>query len=278
MVWMTPFSASWKRDGAGEGLYRTFSDEDDAGDEGDRQEDVEHAARDVDPEVADGRRVASSEAPHHGDRHGDADRRRDELLHRQGADLGEVRHRRLAAVVLPVGVGRERRRRVEAQGRADAVEVLGIQGQRTLDSNDHVGEGDGDGGEDDHRAGVALPGLFLLGTRAEHPVDRPFDEAEEVHPSVEDRRHVRTEETPGESQAHHEGENGEEETHLELLWLEHGEADVSEHHDGQGQEDDLRKTHTRSSAQMSPSIATAKPIMPSAEYRSAMDPVSRANP
>ena len=42
---------------------------------------------------------------------GDADGRADELLERQRADLGEVRHRRLAAVVLPVRVGDERRRR-----------------------------------------------------------------------------------------------------------------------------------------------------------------------
>ena len=34
-----------------------------------------------------------------------------ELLDGEGADLREVRHRRLAAVVLPVGVGDERRRR-----------------------------------------------------------------------------------------------------------------------------------------------------------------------
>jgi hypothetical protein len=52
---------------------------------------------------------------------------------------------------------------------------------------------------------------------------------------------------------------------LEFLRLEHGVADVSEHHDGDAEEDYLRETHTRSNAQMRPSIATVKPIMPSAE-------------
>ena len=47
------------------------------------------------------------------DRDGDADRRRDEVLHRQPGHLAEVGHRRLAAVVLPVRVRDERRDGVE---------------------------------------------------------------------------------------------------------------------------------------------------------------------
>jgi hypothetical protein len=50
---------------------------------------------------------------------GDTNRRRDELLNGEGTDLREVRHRRLSAVVLPVGVGQKRHRRVEAQRRSD---------------------------------------------------------------------------------------------------------------------------------------------------------------
>ena len=59
---------------------------------------------------------------------------RDELLDGQRADLGEVRHRRLAAVVLPVRVGDERRRGVEAERRGDRPEVLGVERQRSLDA------------------------------------------------------------------------------------------------------------------------------------------------
>src|ERR1035438_2215720 len=142
----------------------------------------------------------------------------------------------------------------------------------------HVGEGDRDGAEDDHRAGVALPRLFLFGARTEHPIDRALDEAEEVHAAVKDGRHVRAKGAPGQAQRHPEGEDGEEETHLELLRLEHGVADVKEHDDGDAKEDYLGETHTRSSAQMSPSITAAKPIMPSAVYRSAMTPVSLKRP
>jgi len=103
-------------DGARERLYRTVADVDDARDESNGQEDVEQATGDVDPEVADCRRIASRESAHHGDGDGDSDGRGDELLNGQGADLGEVRHRRFTAVVLPVGIGHERHRRVEAEG------------------------------------------------------------------------------------------------------------------------------------------------------------------
>src|SRR5277367_4302696 len=61
----------------------------------------------------------------------------------------------------------------------------------------------------------------------------------------------------------------------ELLGLEHGDAQVEEHHDGQRQKDPLGPGHTRSSAQMSPSIATTKPTMPSTARKSAMDPCWR---
>ena len=76
MVWVTPLSASWIRSGAGKGLDRALADEDDAGHKGDRQQDVEHAPGDVDPEVPDGRRVPPGEAAHQSDGDSDTDRRR----------------------------------------------------------------------------------------------------------------------------------------------------------------------------------------------------------
>ncbi len=98
-------------------LHGTLAHEDDPEDEGDGNEDVEQGAGDVDPEVPDRGGVAPGEAPHHGDGHRDADGGAHELLEGQRADLGEVRHGRLAAVVLPVGVGHERGGRVEAESR-----------------------------------------------------------------------------------------------------------------------------------------------------------------
>ena len=130
MVWVTPLSALWMLDRAGQGLHGPLAHEDDPGDEGDGQQDVEQAAGDVDPEVPDRRGVLAGEAPdeHHGD--GDAHRGGHELLDGERADLREVRHGRLAAVVLPVGVGDERRGGVEAERLGHRAEVLRVERQR----------------------------------------------------------------------------------------------------------------------------------------------------
>src|ERR1039457_1095832 len=58
----------------------------------------------------------------------------------------------------------------------------------------------------------------------------------------------------------------------EFLWLEHGEAQVEEHHDGHTEKEALSERHTRSRAQMRPSITRVKPTMPSAARKSAMRP------
>ncbi len=109
-------------------------------DEGDGQEDVEEAARHVDPEVAHRRRALSGKPPNEDDGGDDAHGGRHELLDHQSTYLTEVRHGGLAAVVLPVGVGEEGGGGVEAERRTYRPEVLRIERQRPLDSQDHVGE------------------------------------------------------------------------------------------------------------------------------------------
>jgi hypothetical protein len=64
----------------------------------------------------------------------------------------------------------------------------------------------------------------------------------------------------------------------EFFGLEHGEAQVEEHHDGDTEKDALGPGHTRSSAQIRPSITTTKAMMPSTERKSAMDRVSPRTP
>jgi len=100
---------------SGQCLDCALADEDQPGDEGDRQEHVERATHRVDPEVANRGGLLAGEAADEGDRHGHADRRAHELLDGERADLAEVRHGRLAAVVLPVGVGDERDVGVEGE-------------------------------------------------------------------------------------------------------------------------------------------------------------------
>ncbi len=92
---------------AAQSLRGSLADEDESENKGDGQLDVEHAARDVDPEVADGLGVPPREAADKGDSYGNAHGHAHELLHREGGHLGEVRHRRFAVVVLPVCVRHE---------------------------------------------------------------------------------------------------------------------------------------------------------------------------
>ena len=61
----------------------------------------------------------------------DADRRRHEVVVREAGHLREIAHGRLAAVGLPVRVGRERRGGVERQRRRDRAESLRIERQHT---------------------------------------------------------------------------------------------------------------------------------------------------
>ena len=71
---------------------------------------------------------------------GEADRCGDELVELQAEHLGEVRHGRLAAVVLPVRVGEEAHRGVEVEGGGDVAEVLRVERQVALEREDQVDE------------------------------------------------------------------------------------------------------------------------------------------
>ena len=101
-------------DRVAEGLQHALGDQDQADDDRQRQQDVVEAANQVLPEVPEPVAAADDDAADQSHQRADADGRGDEVLHRQPRHLGEVAERRLAPVVLPVGVGDERRRGVEA--------------------------------------------------------------------------------------------------------------------------------------------------------------------
>ncbi len=96
-----------------EGLHNALRDQTPAPDERQRQQDVEDAARQIDPEVADRLRRTARKAADQRDQDRHAGRRRDEVLHRQTEHLGQIAHGRFAAVALPVGIAGEADRRVE---------------------------------------------------------------------------------------------------------------------------------------------------------------------
>ena len=99
---------------------------------GDRQQDVQHAAGQIDPEVADGARRTPREAADQRDGERDAGGGGDEVVHRQPGHLREIAHRRLGHVRLPVGVGDEADRGVEGEVRRDRALALRVERQHVL--------------------------------------------------------------------------------------------------------------------------------------------------
>ena len=166
-------------------------------DDADRQQDVERAAGDIDPEIADRLGRGAGEAADERDRQHDAGRRRQEVLVRQAEHLREVGHRALAAVVLPVGVGDEADRRVERQiGRHRR--LLGrIERQHGLEAHQRVENEKAADMEQQHGDRVGQPVLLALLVDAAGPVDRRFDRPQhrrqECALAVEDARHVAAE-------------------------------------------------------------------------------------
>ena len=98
-----------------ERLRHALPDQEQRVDDADRQQDVERAAGDIDPEIADRAHRGAGEAADQRHRQHDAGRRRQEVLVRQAEHLREIGQRAFAAVVLPVGVGDEADRGVEGQ-------------------------------------------------------------------------------------------------------------------------------------------------------------------
>jgi hypothetical protein len=100
-------------DGAVEVLHHALRDEHEREHERQRQQHVQCRTRQVDPEVADAVRLLANEAADHRHQHGHAGGGGKKVLHVQAEHLGQVAHRRFAAVALPVGVGGEAHRGVE---------------------------------------------------------------------------------------------------------------------------------------------------------------------
>ena len=116
-------------DRTGQRLRHAERDEDKREYDRDRQQDVEDDARHIDPEIADRGRGRAREGAHERERHREARRGGQEVVDGEAEHLREMTHRRLAAVVLPVGVGDEADRGVERQIGRNGVEALRIERQ-----------------------------------------------------------------------------------------------------------------------------------------------------
>ncbi len=155
IVWCAPCSVvavAWPL----ERLRHALRDQDHREDDRQRQQDVDERAVEVAPEVAELGRVERREMPRTtATSTAMPDRGRDEVLHGEAGHLRQVRHRVLAAVVLPVRVRDEARGRVDRDVRRDALQVVRVQEEVALQSLDRVEHGGEADAEDEHRLRVA---------------------------------------------------------------------------------------------------------------------------
>ena len=145
--------------------------------ERDRRQHPQHGAHEVVPEVAEAGSATRHDPADQRDRDRDPDARRQEVLHGEPRHLAEVAHRRLAAVVLPVRVGHERRRRVERHVPRRRVELLWVEAgevPQRLRAQDQVQQQPPREREDDHALGIGLPVLTLVGVDPHDAVEQPL--------------------------------------------------------------------------------------------------------
>src|SRR5581483_5814990 len=96
-------------------------------DKRERNEYVEDAPHQVDPEVSDGVAGAASQTSDQSHSPNDAGSSRSEIVPRQSGHLGQVGHGGLATVVLPVGIRSETGRGVGCQPLRHIAEILRIE-------------------------------------------------------------------------------------------------------------------------------------------------------
>ena len=166
-------------DRAGKRLRHAQGDEDERADDRDRQEKVERDAGHIDPEIPDRGRRGAGEAAHQRERHREAGRRRQEVVHGEAEHLGEMTHRRLAAVVLPVGVGDEAGRGVEGEIGRHGVEAARVQRQKVLQPLDRVEREESGDGKDDHRDRIGKPVLLPRRIDPGQAIEAAFDRSED---------------------------------------------------------------------------------------------------
>ena len=104
-------------------------------------------------------------------------------MDREPQHLREMAHRRLAAIVLPVGVGDEAHRRIEGEIGGDRIEALRVQRQKILEALDQIERNEADDAEGQHRHRIGDPALFArridAGELVEAALDRHQHRAEE---------------------------------------------------------------------------------------------------
>jgi hypothetical protein len=143
--------------------------------DGERQQNVETGAREIDPAVAQAVGLLANEGTDERDRGGESNRGRDEVGPREGRHLREVAHRAFARVGLPVGRRQERDRRVPGDEASHGAEVLRIERQPVLETQNGVDERSAAEADAEQAAGVCRPRHLARGIHPADAVDDPLE-------------------------------------------------------------------------------------------------------
>ena len=162
-----------------------------------RQKHVENGAGHIDPEIPDRLGGAAGKAPDERNRECDAGRGRNEIMHGEPGHLGQIAHRRLGHVGLPIGIGDEAHRRVEGEIGRDRVEMLRVERQNRLQALQGVKSEEARKAEGEHGEAIADPTLLLTlvdaAQRIEDALDRTQERRQERAFAVEDAGHIKAE-------------------------------------------------------------------------------------
>ena len=99
-------------------------------------------------------------------------------MHGEAEHLGQMTHRRLAAIVLPIGVGDEAHRRVKCEVRRHRVEAARVQREKALQPLQGVEREESGDGKDDHCDRIGEPVLLARRVNPGQAVKAALDRSE----------------------------------------------------------------------------------------------------
>jgi hypothetical protein len=143
-------------------LNHALRDQEDRENQRNGQEQIVSGAHEIDPKISDGTHAMARDPADDRRSDGNACRSGNEVMEDQRNHLRKVRHRGFARVILPVGVCREARRRIEGKRFTDGGEFLRIQRKDGLKAQNQVRENHADEAENEHREAVLFPIVLAL--------------------------------------------------------------------------------------------------------------------
>ncbi len=132
----------------------------------------------IDPEIADGGRGGARKAAHQRESHRETGRRRQKVMNGEAEHLGQMAHRGLAAIILPVGVGDKAHRCVEREVRRHRVKAARVQWEEALQALQDIERQESGDGEREHRQRIDKPVLLVRWINSRQAIEAALDRSQ----------------------------------------------------------------------------------------------------